>query len=89
MKEEKGWRVAAMKAFKLAEKKSQDLKAKLVEADRDKKSAEATLGGVERQIEAQCKQLRQAEDEISIARSQIKILMKKLEKAEKAKEQAE
>ena len=39
MKEEEGRCVAAVKAFKLAEKKSQNLNAKLVEADRDKKSA--------------------------------------------------
>ena len=42
-----------------------------------------------RQPEAQRKQLRQAEDELSVARSQIKVLTKKLEEAEKAKEQAE
>ena len=33
MKEEKGRLLAAVKAFKLAGKKSQDLTAKLVEAD--------------------------------------------------------
>ena len=43
MKEEEGRRLAAVKAFELAEKKSQDLTAKLVEADRDKKSTEAAL----------------------------------------------
>ena len=42
-----------------------------------------------RQPEAQRKQLRQVEDELSVARSQIKVLTKKLEKVEKAKEQAE
>ena len=58
-----------MKAFELAEKKSEDLNAKLVEADQDKKSVEAALDMVKRQPEAQRKQLRQAEDELSIARS--------------------
>ena len=89
MKEEEGRCVATVKAFKLAEKKSQNLNAKLVEADRDKKSAEATLDGVERQVEAQHKQLRQAKDELSVAKSQFKVLMKKLKEAEKAKKQAE
>ena len=89
MKEEEGRRVAAMKAFELAEKKSQDLNAKLVEVDWDKKSAEAALDRMERQAEAQRKQLRQVEDELSTARSQFKVLMKKLEEAKKAKEQAE
>ena len=44
--------VAAVKAFELAEKKSQDLTAKLAEADREKKSAKATLDVVERLTEA-------------------------------------
>ena len=57
MKEEEGRRVAAMKAFELAKQKSQYLNAKLVEADRGKKSVEATLDRVERQAEAQHKQL--------------------------------
>ena len=89
MKEEEGRCLAAMKAFELAEKKSQGLTAKLVEADRDKKSVEATLDGMERQAEAQCKQLCQAEDQLSAAKSQIKVLTKNVEEAEKAKEQAE
>ena len=55
MKEEEGRCIVAVKAFKLAEKKSQNLNAKLVEADWDKKSAKATLDGVERQVEAQYK----------------------------------
>ena len=41
---------------------------------------------VERRAEAQRKQLRQAKDNLSIARVQIKVLTKKLEEAEKAKE---
>ena len=89
MKEKEGRHLATMKAFELAEKKSQDLTAKLVEADPNKKSAEAVLDGVERQAKAQCKKLCQAKDELSAARSQIKVLTKNLEEAEKAKEQAE
>ena len=89
MKEEEGRCTAAVKAFELAKKKSQELIAKLVEADQDKKSAEAALDVAERQAEAQRKQLRQAEDNLSATRSQIKILTKKLEEDEKAKEQAE
>ena len=82
-------RVAAVKAFELAKKKSQKLNTKLAEAKRDKKSAEAALNGVERQAEVQRKQLRQAEDELSTAKRQVKVLTKKLEEAEKAKKQAE
>lgn len=55
MKEKEGKCVATVKAFELAKKKSQYLTAKLVEADRDKKSTEATLDMAERQAKAQCK----------------------------------
>ena len=43
IKEEEGKSIVAMKAFELAEKKSENLNAKLVEADQDKKSTETTL----------------------------------------------
>ena len=89
IKDEEGRCIAAVKALELIEKKSQDLIVELAEIDWDKKSAEATLDVVERQTEAQHKQLRQVEDELVVARGQIKTLTKKLEKAEKAKEQAE
>ena len=89
IKDEEGRCIAAVKALELIEKKSQDLIVELAEIDWDKKSAEATLDVVERQTEAQHKQLRQVEDELVAARGQIKTLTKKLEKAEKAKEQAE
>jgi len=87
MKEEEGRSVVTVKALELAKKKSQDLNAKLVEVDRDKKRAETALDEVERQVKAQCKQVRQVEDKLSAARSQIKVLTKKLKEAEKAKEQ--
>ena len=89
MKEEEGRHVVVMKAFKIAKRKSQDLNAKLLEVEQDKKSAEATLDVVERQAEAQRKLLCQAEDDLAVAKSKIKVLTKKLEKAEKAKEYVE
>ena len=39
-----------MDAFHVAEKSNQDLKAKLIEAERERKSAAATLDNVERQV---------------------------------------
>ncbi|KAK9983203.1 hypothetical protein SO802_032728 [Lithocarpus litseifolius] len=87
--EEEAKRIATVKAYKLAEKKSQELTAKLTEAKRGKKSVEAALDKAKRQAKVQRKQLHQAEDELSMAISQIKMLIKKLEEAEKAKEQAE
>ena len=89
MEDKEGQCNAAVKAFELAEKKCQELNAKLLEVDWDKKSAEASLDVAERQAEAQRKQLRQAKDNLSAAKGQIKVLTKKLEEVEKAKEQAE
>ena len=89
IKEEEARHISAVRAFKLAKKKSKELNTKLAKVERDKKSVEATLNGAERQAKVQCKQLCQTEDELSIAKGQIKVLMKILEEAEKAKEQAE
>ena len=43
---------------------------------------------MKKQVEAQCKQLRQAEDELVAAKEQIKVLKIRLEDAEKARDQA-
>ena len=43
MKEDEARRDATVKAFELVKKKLQNLNAKLVEVDRDKKSTEAAL----------------------------------------------
>ena len=48
MKEEEGRRMAAVEAFHVVEKSNQELKSKLTEAERDRKSAEATLDSVKR-----------------------------------------
>lgn len=48
MKEEESRCIATLKAFEVAEKKSQDLTTKLVEANRDKKSVKAALDMVKR-----------------------------------------
>ena len=61
----------------------------MTEIERDKKSAKVALDGAKKQAEAQRKQLRQTEADLAVARDQVKILSKKLEEAEKAKDQAE
>ena len=48
MKEEKFRRIATVKAFEVVEKRLEELNAKLTEAEREKKSANAALEGVER-----------------------------------------
>ena len=87
MKDEKAKHIATMEAFKVAKKKIQELNVKLTKADREKKSIEAALQGVEKQVEAQHKQLQQTEDELATTKDHIKVLKKKLEEAEKAKDQ--
>ena len=49
MKEEERRLIAAVEAFSLAEKRIQKLNTKLTEANRERKSAEAALHGVEKQ----------------------------------------
>lgn len=89
MKDEESKSIVAVKAFELVEKKIQDLNIKLTKVERAKKSAETALNGVEKQAEAQHKQFRQAKDELTTAKNQINALTKKLEEAEKTKDQTE
>ena len=84
MKEEEGRRITVVEAFTLAEQRVKDLNAKLTEAIREKKSAEATLEGAKRQEEIQGQRLQQTEDQLSISKEQIGTLKRKLEEAEKA-----
>ena len=58
MKDEEGRQVAVVEAFNVAEKRVKELNAKLIEAEREKKRAEAALERMERQAETQRKQLR-------------------------------
>ena len=65
MNEEEGRCIAVVDAFNVAEKRIQELKNKLAKAERDKKSVEAALEGVERQAESQRRQLRHIEDQLA------------------------
>ena len=62
MKEEEGRRNATMEAFNVAEKRINEMKNKMAEVERDKKSVEAALDNAERQAEGQQVLLCQAED---------------------------
>ena len=53
MKEEEGRRIAAVDAFHVAEKCNQELKSRLQEEDRERKSAAAALDSTKRQAEGQ------------------------------------
>jgi len=60
MKEEEGRRITTMDAFHMAEKNNQELKSKLLEEEKERKSAAAALDNVERQAEGQRILLRNA-----------------------------
>ena len=68
MKEEEGTRIAAMEAFHVAEKSNQELKSKLTEAERDRKSVEVALDNAKRQAEGQRVLLRQAKDQLAASK---------------------
>ena len=86
MKEEEGRRNATMKAFNVVEKRINEMKNKMAEVKRDKKSVETALDNAGRQAEGQRVLLCQAEDQLATSKGQIITLKKKLEEAEKARE---
>ena len=86
MKEEEGRRNAVVEAFDAAEKSIQELKSRLFEEERERKSAAATLDSANRQVEGQRVLIRNAEDQLAASKAQIVTLKKKLEEAEKARE---
>ena len=86
-KSEEGRRIATVEAFNVAEKSLKDLKVQLSQSKNDRKRSVTTLEGAERQAKTQRKQLRQAEFDLVSTREQNQVLMKKLEEAEKAKDQ--
>ena len=51
MNDEEARRIAAVEAFRVAERKTQELNTKLAEAKREQKSTETTLDWVEKQAE--------------------------------------
>ena len=76
IKEKEGRRIVAIDAFNMAKKRIQELKNKLAEANRDKKSAKAALEGAERQAEGQRRQLHQTKDLLATSKEQITALKK-------------
>ena len=76
-------------AFHVVEKSNQDLKAKVIEAERERKSATIALDNVKRQAEGQRALLRNVEDQLATSKEKIVTLKKRLEEVKKAKDQAE
>ena len=63
MKDEEARHIADVEAFRVAERKAQELTTKLAEVEREKKSVKIALNRAEKQVGAQRKQLHQAEAE--------------------------
>ena len=55
-------RIAVVDAFHKAEKRNHEMKSRLTEAERGKRSTEVALDSVERQVEGQRVLLRQGKD---------------------------
>ena len=51
MNDEEARHIATVEAFRVAERKTQELNTKLAKAKREQKSTETTLDGVEKQAE--------------------------------------
>ena len=89
MKEEEGKRNAAVKAFTVAERNIQELKKKLLEEERERKSVAAAFDSAEKQAKGQKILFRSAKDQLAASRTLIHALKKKFEEVEKARELVE
>ena len=65
MKEEEGRHNATMKAFNVAKKSNQELKKKLLEEERERKSVAIALDSAEKQAKSQRVLLHNAEDQLA------------------------
>ena len=89
MKEEEGRQITTVDTFHMVKKSKQNLKAKLIKAEFERKSVIAALDNVEKQAEGQRVLLQNAEDQLATSEEQIIALKKRLEEVKKAKNQAE
>ena len=69
----------------MVEKSLKETKKKLLEEEKERKSAAATLEGAEKQAETQRLRLQDVKDQLAATKTQIVALKKKLEEAENAK----
>ena len=81
MDDERKRRVQAVQLFNIAYQTIKDLRKKLAEEEKVKKSANAALEGAERQAEEQRQLLREAKDQLASSQEQMAALKKKLEEA--------
>ena len=89
LEDERNKCVATVEAFNIADQSTQDLRNKLKDEEKARRSVESALEGAQKQAEDQRLLLCKAEDQLTAAKGQIKSLKKKLEDAVKANDTME
>ena len=84
--DERKQRVIAVQTLTIAENSNTDLRKKLTAKEQARKSADATLKGVEKQAESQKKLTNEAKEQLAASKEQVVTLKQQLEEAKKLKE---
>ena len=71
LEDERNKQVAAVEAFKIANQSTQDLRNKLEEEEKARRSADSTLESAQRQTKDQRILCRKAKDQLAAAKGQI------------------
>ena len=81
MDDERKRHVQAVQLFNIADQNIKNLRKKLVEEEKARKSADVALEGVERQAEEQRQLLRKAKDQLASSQKELAALKRNLEEA--------
>ena len=84
--DERKRRVITVQTLTIAENSNTDLRKKLTAKEQARKSADATLKGVEKQAESQKKLTNEAKEQLAASKEQVVTLKQQLEEAKKLKE---
>ena len=79
--DERKWRVTAVQSFNIADQSNKDLRKKLTEEEKARKSANLALESAQRQAEEQKQLLHDSKEQLASPKEQIAALRKKLEEA--------
>ena len=84
--DERKRKIAAVHTLTIAEKSNTDLKKRLAAEEQARKSANATLNGVEKQAEGQRKLTNKAKEQLAASKEQVAALKQQLDEAKKLKD---
>ena len=87
--DERKRRITAVQSFNIANQSNKDLRKKLTEEEKAKKSADSALESTQRQAEKQRQLQCDAKEQLASPKEQIAALRKKLEEAQKLQDQTE